>query len=171
MYRPKHVEWTCREINSLHIVASVGHSTEIIYLDSSISGITHLSDLVTRCSNSWVATFRRTIFFSSYQLMDPSAFRFVTENFLIYFSMQNYFWSFYISSQIEFLQTKHKSCPVRVVTGCNGKIMDTLEPSTESHVMEPTEGTVLTDSVLDPSQCTPSQPIHISGASVAQVRL
>ena len=28
MYRPKHVEWTCREINSLHIVASVGHSIE-----------------------------------------------------------------------------------------------------------------------------------------------
>ena len=29
MYRPKHVEWTCREINSLHIVASVGHSIEL----------------------------------------------------------------------------------------------------------------------------------------------
>jgi len=28
VYRPKHVEWTCREINSLHIVASVGHSIE-----------------------------------------------------------------------------------------------------------------------------------------------
>jgi hypothetical protein len=28
VYRPKHVEWTCREINSLHIVASVGHSME-----------------------------------------------------------------------------------------------------------------------------------------------
>jgi len=30
VYRPKHVEWTCREINSLHIVASVGHSIECI---------------------------------------------------------------------------------------------------------------------------------------------
>ena len=30
MYRPKHVEWTCRERNSLHIVASVGHSIELI---------------------------------------------------------------------------------------------------------------------------------------------
>jgi len=29
VYRPKHVEWTCREINSLHIVASVGHSIEL----------------------------------------------------------------------------------------------------------------------------------------------
>jgi len=28
VYRPKHVEWTCREINSLHIVASVGYSIE-----------------------------------------------------------------------------------------------------------------------------------------------
>ena len=28
VYRTKHVEWTCREINSLHIVASVGHSIE-----------------------------------------------------------------------------------------------------------------------------------------------
>ena len=30
VYRPKHVEWTCREINSLHIVASVGHSIEYL---------------------------------------------------------------------------------------------------------------------------------------------
>ena len=29
VYRPKHVEWTCREINSLHIVAAVGHSIEL----------------------------------------------------------------------------------------------------------------------------------------------
>jgi len=40
VYRPKHVEWTCREINSLHIVASVGHSIELKY--TSDCGHTHM---------------------------------------------------------------------------------------------------------------------------------
>jgi hypothetical protein len=58
-----------------------------------------------------------------------------------------------------------------MVANSNGKIMDTLQTSMELHIMEPTDSTVLTDSVLDPSQCMPSQPIHLSEASVAWVRL
>jgi hypothetical protein len=85
--------------------------------------------------------------------------------------MLNYFWSFYIALQIQFLQPKRKSSLVHVMASCNGNIMDTVQPSTELHVMEPTEGAVLTDSVPDPSQCTPSQPVHPSGAYVAWVRL
>ena len=43
MYRPKHVEWTCREINSLHIVASVGHSIECILPFSNMVRYVHLN--------------------------------------------------------------------------------------------------------------------------------
>ena len=85
--------------------------------------------------------------------------------------MQNYILSFYIALQIQFLQPKHKSSLVHVVACCNGKIIDTLPPRTEPHIMEPTEGIVLTDSIPVPSQCTPSQPTHLSAASEAQVRL
>jgi len=58
-----------------------------------------------------------------------------------------------------------------VVAPCNGETIDTLLPSTELHIMEPTEGIVLTDSVPVPSQCTPSQPVRLCGATEAQVRL
>jgi hypothetical protein len=85
--------------------------------------------------------------------------------------MQNYFWSLYIALQLQFLQPKRKSSLVHVAADSNGKTMDTLQPSTELHVMEPGEGTVLTDDVPDPSQCTPSQTIHLSEAPVVQVRL
>jgi hypothetical protein len=84
--------------------------------------------------------------------------------------MQNNFRSFYTVLQIQFLRSKHKSSLAHFVPNCNGEITDTSQPSTEPHIVEPTDGTVPTDSVPDPFRRMPSQPTHLSETSVAWVR-
>lgn len=52
-----------------------------------------------------------------------------------------------------------------VADNYNGKMMYNLQPSTELH----SKGCVQANNILDPSQCTPSQPTHLSGVAAANL--